>query len=372
MFQSAIEIDPAFAAAWGELAVVHAKNLFWELDRSPDRRSRAEDAVARAERLAPDAPEILRLKASFVYLAHRDYERASTAFRRLIEQQPNDAQNYASLAGILRRQGRWTEAITANQRAVELEPANIAALRVHLATLIQVRRWPEAKGVQRRLVTLLPGDLSEQLMAAVLESDTETGLARLLASMTSAQQESPFGIRLRKALAVTRDDYDEFRILDDAHPLLPEVESKETALERAAEMHLAHGQPDLARTTAGKLLEFTEAGTSGSRTSVRRAMALGLLGRTEEALRSLEELDRLAPASSDAVQTHLFRFYRAKVLALADRREEALTELRHLLEAPSDVNVRRIREQTIFRWKMRDHAGYQALLADPRNDAPLF
>ena len=59
--KSAVQLDPAFAAAWGELAVVHAPDAFWAIDGSAGRLAQAAAAIARAVRLAPEEPEVIRL-----------------------------------------------------------------------------------------------------------------------------------------------------------------------------------------------------------------------------------------------------------------------------------------------------------------------
>jgi len=59
--KSAVQLDPAFAAAWGELAVVHAPDAFRAIDGSAGRLAQAAAAIARAVRLAPEEPEVIRL-----------------------------------------------------------------------------------------------------------------------------------------------------------------------------------------------------------------------------------------------------------------------------------------------------------------------
>ena len=378
LFQSAVDLDPKFAAAWGELAVVHALRVFWEQDTSPGRFERAEAAAAQARRLAPDAPEVIRLDGTFAYYAYRDYDRATAAFQRIIDQQPNDATGYASLALILRRQGRWAEALAAHQRAAELDPANISQLRNQLSTLIYVRRWPEARSVQQRLLVLLPGDLRAQSAAAELEDDIAGGHShyeRFVASLPADVRDARGGLLARRQLALRKGDYAAFIAIDDAHPNLNEDQAPEQQMQVAAFMHLGAGETARAHAVARKLLAAADEKLAGVRVSalrprLDRAAALTILGRTDEALQTLAEFEKLLPESRDALDSSFVPLFRSDALAIAGRREEAVAELRRFLAKPSQWNVRDVRRR--ISWALGGYAPFEELLADPKNNAPLY
>ena len=379
LFQGAVDLDPNFAAAWGELAVVHALKVFWDHDGSAERLARADAAAANARRLAPDATDVIRLDGTYAYYAYRDYARATAAYRRIIEQQPNDATGYASLALILRRQGRWVEAIEAIRRAAELDPANISYLRNHLTTLSYVRRFPEARAVQQRLLVLLPGDLRERYLAANWETFS-TGnpavLERFVAELPAGQLDTPLGRYARKLLAVIRNDYAAFRAIDDATPFIPEFEQAGISLQVTAAMHLAHGRPELAQSTARRLLADAEATLATQPRNVRTLYGLSaahaFLGRTDEALRVLAQVDEILPESRDAIDTVFTRLQRAYVFGLAGRKQEAVDELARILARPTNYGVHSMRFDTQLLHTLGGYAPYEALLNDPKNNAPLF
>jgi len=378
-FQGAVDLDPNFAAAWGELAVVHALKVFWEHDASPARLARADAAAANARRLAPDAPDVIRLDGTYAYYAYRDYDRATAAYRRIIEQQPNDATGYGSLALILRRQGRWAEAIETIRRAVELDPSNISYQRSQLSTLAYVRRFAEARPVQQRILQLLPGDLREQYLATLAEAGA-TGdfgpFERFVANLTTEQRETPLGRYARKYLAVVRNDYAAFRAVDDTTPFIPEFEQVGISLQVTAAMHLAHGQPELARQAALRLLAKAETTLATQPRNVRTlydlSAAHAFLGRSDEALRVLAQVDEILPEARDAIDTAFTRLSRAYVYALADRKPEAVEELRRMLAKPANYGAHSMRFDTLLRHKLGGFAPYEALLNDPKNIAPLF
>ncbi|MDP3073098.1 MAG: protein kinase [Opitutaceae bacterium] len=249
-FADAVKLDPGFAAAWGELAVVHALNVFWFRDASAERKAQGAAAIAQAVRLAPDSLDVIRLAGTHAYHADRDYVRATAAYDKIVRLQPHDPTGYASLGLIQRRQGRWAEALANLRRAVDLDPANLPNLRHLASTLFWVRRWDEAFALGRRIIALLPGQLAEELYLANAESVTTGSLQRadeLLARLTPTQRESPMALHYRKSWAIRRDDYAEFKRLDALQPYYPELMHTAHGTIDSATMHLAHGDVPAAR-----------------------------------------------------------------------------------------------------------------------------
>jgi serine/threonine protein kinase len=73
--EQAVQIDPKFAFAY--CASTEAQDLLYlNYDRTLQRRSLADAAIASAQRLQPDLPEVHLANARHLYDAHRDYEHA--------------------------------------------------------------------------------------------------------------------------------------------------------------------------------------------------------------------------------------------------------------------------------------------------------
>src|SRR5690606_5490529 len=54
LMQRAVALDPDFALAWANLAVLNAQMHFWYYDRTPERLAQATAAIEKALALAPD------------------------------------------------------------------------------------------------------------------------------------------------------------------------------------------------------------------------------------------------------------------------------------------------------------------------------
>jgi TolB-like protein/cytochrome c-type biogenesis protein CcmH/NrfG len=377
-FQQAVNLDPEFAVAWGELAVVHALRIFWGHDVSPARRARGEEAIARAVRLAPEAPEVIRLAGTYAYYAHRDYAKATEQYEKVLRLQPNDPTGYMSLGLIQRRQGRWAESIINLRKAVELDPANVTYVRNLLSSARYGRRWDEARAMQQRLVALLPGQLREQCFMAQLDWE-QTGstqaVDQLMAALPAADRESELGRFFRAAWALNRDDYEEFKRLDALQPAYPDEVAPVLSAITAATYHYSRGDQAAARARIEPFVAAARAQVLSEPDNFRAVGTLGalefFLGNTAEALRLARQSVDMMPESKDALDGPNGRYYLAAGYALAGEKDRALAELARLFTLPGGTNVHATRADPAF-FRLRSDPRFEALLNDPKNNQPLF
>ncbi len=378
LFQSAVAQDPNFAAAWGALAEVHALKVFWDRDASAERKALGDAAIARAVSLAPDAPDVIRAVGTYAYYAYRDYDRATAQYVKLARLQPNDPTVFASLGLIYRRQGRWAEALINQRRAVELDPANIAYNRGLLSSLNYVRRYDEALVQQRRLVALLPGELWEELSLAE-QAFTGTGsfqaVDELLARLTPAQKESRPALFKRKYWTWARNDYAEFKRLDQLQPSYPEQEQPVVGAIFAAWTHLAHGDAAAARARVEGFVSEMQALVKKEPSNLRARLYLGsmegILGHKEEAIRLSRSVTDALPVSRDAIDGMSTIYWAADTYATIGEKDLALAELAKMVKLPTTLSPAWWRTDPAFA-SLRGDPRFEALLNDPKINAPLY
>ena len=378
LFTSAVQQDPKFAAAWGELAGVHALNAFWGRDGSAERLAKGDAAIAKATQLAPEAPDVIRSVGTYAYYAHRDYPTATTQYEKLARLQPNDPTVFESLGLIQRRQGRWAESLANLRRAVELDPANISYVRNVLASLVKARRWDEVRAARQRLVELLPGQLREQLALADGEFAPTGSLAAadaLLARLTPAERDSPVAVFFRKGWAVARGDYAEFKRLDQVQPSFEEIEDPRLSAWFAVDVYAAMGDHEALRARiAGPLAEAraqTQREPANPRAWAYLAAFEALAGDPVEAVRLVRKAIEMLPLSRDAVDGPALQLTLAWIYAVTGDKDRAIAGIVDLLRVPGDWSVADLRVSPGFKSLLGDPR-FQALLNDPKNNAPLF
>jgi TolB-like protein len=120
VLQRAVTLDRGFAEGWAELARCHSDFFHFGFDQTPARVAAANAAIETAQRLAPDAPEVILAQGEIRYRLHRDYAGALAAYERVLQLRPGLPEVHQTVAVVQRRQGKWREAIATSRKVVEL------------------------------------------------------------------------------------------------------------------------------------------------------------------------------------------------------------------------------------------------------------
>jgi len=156
MYEKAVQIDPAFAAAHATLSQAHSWMYWYYYDRTDERLNKAKEAVDRALELQPDLPEAHLALGYYYYWGSRDYDRALEQFAVAQKDQPNNSDLISAIGYVQRRQGKFQQAVTNLKMAAEIDPrSNTLALEV-ANTLINMRKYSEAEYYSDRAISLAP------------------------------------------------------------------------------------------------------------------------------------------------------------------------------------------------------------------------
>jgi TolB-like protein/Flp pilus assembly protein TadD len=376
--REAVALDPNFAAAWGELAVVHASQVFQNFDHTPARLALADVAMAQAVRLAPDDLETIRALGKYAYAGYRDFGRAAAQFEKIIRLQPNNADAFENLGLVQRRQGLWRESLASLQKAAALEGhvvnTNVASL------CFAGRRWDEAIEGQRKVVARESDSLSRQIVLLYYIFRVTGSLKEAddwLVRLTPEQLATPRVLAVRKWRAEMAGDFAEWKRLDGLQPAYDEEERPRTAqVLDAAQVFASQHDTDGMRARLGSLPAETAAqlqlDPANARLWGELAGMEALLGQKSEALRDARKAVELLPEKLDAISGATLRRNLAMVYAWIGDKDHALAELTRLVRVPYGiVSVHALRADAAFA-PLRGDPRFEALLADPKNHAPLF
>ena len=383
--QAAVELDPIFALAWAELAKVHLEFKTVSFDTTAARLAKAKDAIDRATALAPDSPEVLRAVARYSTAGTGDYARATEQLQRLLRLQPNDTETRHALGLVQEGQGRWSETIASWRTVTLLDPGNTRYASDLVKTYLLVRRYDEAIAEQRRLVALQPGQLANAVPLAQL-AFLATGSTRegeeLLARLEASTPPPPEVVELRMQRALSRRDYAEFLRLDRDSPRANPDRGKQKGASspddygatRAAEVLRAQGDLDGARARLGdypaRLRVDLEREPRNTQLLRSATIVEAILGNREEALRRIAQAAEIYPESTGSIGVSISGF-RARVLALNGDKDRAIEEIARLLRIPSALNIHVLKVDPTYA-SLRGDPRFEALVNDPKNNAPLF
>jgi tetratricopeptide (TPR) repeat protein len=194
--------------------------------------------------------------------------------------------------------------------------------------------------------------------------------------LEKTEPSSPRLLNLRKDRAAAVRDFAEFVRLDRLQPYL-EVggSARHQQALSAAMIYMALGHdPAAARARLENLPAEVRLRLEREPTNSRLWQDLAwmelVLGHNDEALRCARKGVELTPESEDADLGAVRSMNLALVYAWTGDKERAIAELARLLRIPSYANTE-LREG-ILAVPLRGDPRFEALLSDPKNDAPLF
>lgn len=382
LLQGAVDLDPAFAQAWSDLAVTHALFCFWNYDHTEARLAQATAAIDTAVRLAPNLPDVIQDHGSYYYYAYRDYARALEQYERLAQLRPNDAAVYSSLGLIQRRQGDWVASLANLRKATQLDPANGNYSQNLIASLERVRRFEEAQAEKRRQLSQDPENMELAYEAAsfgFLATGSTAETDAFLAGLSAAKANSPRGINLRRDWARTKGDYPEAVRLDAIQPYFDDdgQEHYEQAVMLALDCLAKNGDLAAARDRLEPVMAELRSrlALEPENTSYLDFLAVmeAILGDKDDALRHAQKAVQLVPESKDHLDGPLYGVILATVYAWTGDKDQALREIERLMREPTG-GLLSVYEMRRHPWLLPlwDDPRFQAILNDPANKAPLF
>ena len=191
LLDQAVARDPAFVLAHCQLAGAHDLIYFFNYDHTPGRLKQAEESIANAVRLQPEAGQTHLAQAIHSYLGYLDYDRAREELTKAQQSLPNDAQVFKFLGLIDRRQGRWNEGVRNLERVVELDPRNIDGIGNLAQAYFDLRRYNEAIATFDRIAQLEPGNPTVRTFRASIELLARADVAPLRAVINTIEAEGP-------------------------------------------------------------------------------------------------------------------------------------------------------------------------------------
>ena len=346
-FKRAVELDPAFASAYVALSENHSQIFHFRGDRSPQRLANAIAAALRALEIQPDLPEGHRALGLYYYWGQRNYKQALSEFSQAAAGRPNDPLIISSIGIVLRRQGRWQEAMDAFGRVSQLDPKNDINAVDLASTCGRMRRYAEGVEHCRRAIDLAPDDIFPYiLLAKTLRTANGSidGAREVLEAMPDKDPVQQGYFRFEQAL-YERDYPAALECLAPTEEMTSDPINEEIFARQLAECEgrVLAGEP------AAGVVACDQARSSLERAREIRPVdpavhaALGwtyaLLGEKTSAIASGERAVELLPVSADAMAGHSFLVRLAKIYAWTDEPYSTVKTIEKALAMPGWLSV---------------------------------
>jgi serine/threonine-protein kinase len=361
-FREAVSLDPGFGLAYARLALAHLS--IWGLDQEEARVELAREALDQAVRLAPDLGETYHVLGWFRYWVDKDYEGALIAWEAAHQRLPGDMEPigpYESMAYVMRRQGRYLDAVEILEDVFTQNPRR-AALAAEIArTYMCVRRNEEAATWAERAIELgLGPDAFWTAALAYLKQEKITEARALLERATDSTAvtiiEAGFWVE-----TYGRD-------FDAAAAWLRRADGP-TLLTVRTDVAVWWGllfqeMGDLDRAREA-FREAVTAEVAGGRGGARLPIALAGAGEREAALAQADSIMNVRRTSQDLYAGHGASEGTATVYVLLGEKETAIDQLEELMgkEQFEALTVADLRLDPAWD-PLRHHPRFQALLAE--------
>ncbi len=360
--EAILRLDPTFMPAADLLSSAHSRAF----DRTGIHEDRARHA-AEARRWAEIASQLIPggsgdgALAHYYYRIERDLPRSLVYANNLIRALPHEAtgHNWAALA--LSGLGRSAESLAAYERALELDPISPIFLRNYLAALSTRRRVPEAERVIDRILALGDNPVARRAI--------EDARFRLRGEIAPAAEPTLENLwrnrRFAEAERLAVSDLDRNR----------SPSARLFRLYRLAIIRQRLGNAVGATTAAQEVMQLAqelqslpEFGPSAKPLNLARAYAV--LGNDNAAVTHARRAVDLAANESDVRIRWSRELSLAEIHAHLGQARECAAVLAPLLRLPSGITVPMLKVDPTWD-PVRDDPAFQALLADPKNSAPL-
>ena len=338
LFEKATELDPSFALAYANLSIIHSRTYFFGLDQTEERLNRSRAAADRALELKPALPDAHQALALYYYWGLLDYDRAAEVFENLKKSWPNFS---GELPGyILRRQGKWEQALATLEKAFKLNPFFSQLAYEIGGAYLSMRRYEKAEEWFDRTLSINPDCLMPKLQKIGIHILSKGNIKKARALLETLSQH-PFTDYMWFTLGMLERDYQ--GVLDRLASL-PYDSFKEQHFYFHKDLAYAsvyHAMKEMssAKTHAESARIVLEKAMDEYSGDPRFHAALGLvyayLGRKDDALREGNRATTLYPVTKDAALGPVYILNLAKIYSLAGEYDEAIDRLNYLLSVPN-------------------------------------
>jgi TolB-like protein/Tfp pilus assembly protein PilF len=348
LLNQAVARDPSFFLAYCQLAYIHDRLYFLNIDHTPARLALAKTAIDRAFRLRPNAGEAHLAHSEHLYRGDLDYDGALAELDIARRTLPNDARIF-ELAGFIKaRQGKFEEALHHRESALQLDPRNLfAAQKVALINGL-LRRYADEAAILHRCLVIDPNDVDSRVARARLDLEWKADPRPLHEFIDSIRTESP------SALPTVADSWFAYALAER------DVSAAEAALESLGESSFGNDAVQLTRAFGEGLIGRMTKDEAKARSAFELARAeqekrvraqpnygpaicvLGLidagLGRKEDALSEGRRAIELLPVKKDAIDgVHMIEHF-AIVAAWSGEKDLACEQLAIATRLPGYVS----------------------------------
>ena len=163
LYETAIELDPNFAAAYAHLAIAEMA-IYWFGENTVEQRQHAWQAIETSRAIDNNTVGLFTAEASYYYWGFRDFDKALQSVSKALAIAPNNVGALDVKGYILRRMGRFEESIKSLDLAASLNPRSTYALQENAETSLNMLRIEDAEKYIQKIENIQPNNLDVSIV----------------------------------------------------------------------------------------------------------------------------------------------------------------------------------------------------------------
>ena len=364
MFQRAVDLDTTFAEASAMLGIARL-SLSFDWGRAQEQDAGVL-AVERATQLAPGAMLSALAQGYKYYYGQRDYETALIHYYAADSISPNDPRVLTPIGYVLRRQGRFSEALEYLERAFELDNGSYEIAIALATTLMRTRDYADAGRYLEHAAAVSPLTWRTYRMMALnyllWDGNPERAYESIQRYCQIVQpQQTVLLYRLSSRLLASSytDEIEEWDVRRDGLDSLRFYAHKAESMEQLGRTAMASALRDSANVIIEQRL--ARGFIDSVRDSVVLALAYASSGQVENAAEIMDGVRDHRPAYQDAYHGPELAVLKAEVLVRIGQLDEAVAMLTRALSGPSLISVNVLRSDPVWE-PLHRHPGFESLI----------
>ena len=376
-YEKAVQLDPDFFLAHVKRSTTSLWMYHMNFDRTPERLSKAQQAMDLARSIDPDNPEVGMAKGLYYYVTY-EYDQALHEFEAIKGQVIDGFELNLSLASIYRRKGELDRAIEYFQICAEADPQSRIP-RLELAETFLLLRDYETSLTYFNQYHLMGGTVDGTLVnktALNLLWREGTGPGRAALEEARSFREHGFSqslthygflmdlIDAHYGDALNRLTAEEFNVLDDQFLYLPRSIYLGYLYSLQDRMEESQIQYDSARIHLENMIRQYP---DDPRYHSSLGIAFAGLGLKEEAIREGERALELMPLDKDYYRGIYMLEEMARINTMVGEHHEAIRILDQLLSIPSQLSVTLLEKDPAWEplWDLPEFAAMTGKFMNP-------
>jgi len=366
-FEDAVNLDPQFAEAYGQLAKCHARLYYLKSDLTDERKNLAKNAAEKALQIDSNNPNV-QLSVGYYHMwAQGDKITALSFFELAADKLDNNVEVLIAKASLYEAKGEWDKYIESYERGIEISPLDLTCITNLAFGYYFIQRFDDALEYNTMATNMAPEAAWNHLTKAFIIFGDKGANSESREALERINEDHSWYLYAFYFQELFEGNFEAALRLVEKYPNGIDHKSTRSPKELlAAFLHNHLNQRDEALASFGKALEILKVEIITHHDDHRYHSALGLaqagLGNKKEAIEAGKKAIEILPLSKDAFYGVSPLLEMALIYDILGESDLAIDHLEKVLSIPNFFTVEYLKRDIRYK-NIRTNNRYDDLIA---------